>query len=226
MKILLIFLGCIALYLLAILAMSQKPPSKAPIKAEVEHGWEMVCDGQQYDLPATDKNEVVQSPCGLGPGQSATFTACYGPDGIARPCVPPYEAKTGVWRYKTSTAKTPQKAKPPAHAQNNNYAAPLPVPLVSGWTSQEETDDNGYKWNRETGEIEVIPHYYSGFDVPAISTTVETQELLRPCYSVSKTEEYCPTTPPKTVFTCADKSRFLLFSEDGKAHCLRLVPHD
>lgn len=26
--------------------------------------------------------------------------------------------------------------------------------------------------------------------------------------------------------TCADKTRFLLHSEDGKGHCLRLLPHD
>ena len=45
--------------------------------------------------------------------------------------------------------------------------------------------------------------------------------------------------PGKTIFldngvkldirggeTCADKTRFLLHSEDGKGHCLRLVPHD
>lgn len=59
------------------------------------------------------------------------------------------------------------------------------------------------------------------FDVPAVDDKPQQQG----CFTQDG-DYICggwKVNPPKT---CTDKSRFLLFSEDGKAHCLKLVPHD
>lgn len=52
------------------------------------------------------------------------------------------------------------------------------------------------------------------FDVPAISSVHEIESSPNVYQNLQR------------VWTCANKSRFLLFSEDGKAHCLKLVSHE